>query len=490
MRMQTVTAVGTGLWMALAGVSAALAATPGAAPATGRVTRPLNTAPVFAPDLVSAVSTGAGMNDAGDIIGRAYQDTGCGPFCLPPQDTVVWKNGVRIVLPALPGRSGASVTGINRQGWISGYAGSYDFPRAVLWKPQGEGYEVIDLGTLPGANMHSAATGIDDLGRVVGWSSPANLPPGGVFMWTEAGGMVDLSQQGFPAESPAGISPGGTVATFGHWYRLGEPGSVTALAPVPPGGWFQSAGPVAINDAGDQARALAIGLEHPFSYIFRYHHQGGGTWQQVDFSGTGPQSRGGIGSIDAALDITSTVSGSAQIAFGPSGTNQALDGLLSPAYRGPVVAGGTMNASGQILAQLWVGQAGRLARLTPVSPCLSDCIRVSSVKLNAVFHQDPKDPGHCSPGNAKEFNSVQARIKVTSETGARLPGVVVTGRFMDQYWKNTVVSGTSNAKGVVKLSLKGPCGVGTESFIIDNASLASRVFDKTVGVLDASALPR
>jgi probable HAF family extracellular repeat protein len=487
MRLGVFAAVSAALMVTLAASSATKAASPaGRVVAMPRIAAPV----VYAPDFVSAVATGVGMNDGGVMVGKLYQDTGCGPFCLPPQDTVVWKGGAPIVLPGLPGRAGTAVTGINRQGWITGYAGSYDFARAVLWKPLGEGYEIIDLGTLPGANMHSAATGIDDLGRVVGWSSPGNLPPGGAFLWTQAGGMVDLTQQGFPAESPAGISPGGTVATFRYWYRLGEPGSVTAMAPVPPGGWFLSAGPVAINDAGDQARALSIGLEHPFSYIFRYHHDGAGSWQQIDFSGTGPQSRGGIGSINTAKDITSTVTGSGQIAYGPNGLNQPLDGFLSGAYSGPVTVGGQMNASGQILAQLWVGLAGRLARLTPVEPCQTNCIRVRRLQLSARFHQDPNDPGHCTPGNSKEYNTVQAKLKVTSETGARLAGVVVTGRFMDQYWKNTVVSGTTNAKGLVKLALKGPCGVGTESFIVESATQGTRVFDKTVGVLDAAVLPR
>ena len=445
---------------------------------------------VYAPDFVSAVAYAVAMNDAGDMVGTSYRNTGCGPFCLPPIDTVVWKAGVRVVLPSLPGFTGTAVTGINNLGWISGYAGSFDFPEAVVWKPNGNTYTVIDLGTLPGTNMLSAATAIDDLGRVVGWSSPSNLPPAGAFLWTEAGGMVDLSKQGFPSETPLGISRGGTVATSSHWYHLGDPASVTALAPVPPGGWFGFGGPVAINDAGDQARFLSIGTEHPFSYVFRYHHEGTGTWQQIDFTGTGPQSPGGIGSINDAQDITNTVSGGAQIAYGPDGLNQSLDALFSPAYNSPVIAGGPMNASGQILGQIWVGLAGRLVRLTPASACGASCIRVSNLVVSATFHQDPNDPGHCTPGNKNEYNLTHARATVTSETGARLSGVLVRGRFMDQDWTNARVSGTTNTQGVVQLNFKGPCGVGTEAFIVENATKAPLVFDKTVGVLAGSALPK
>jgi hypothetical protein len=246
---------------------------------------------------------------------------------------------------------------------------------------------------------------------------------------------------------------------------------------------------VAINDAGDQARGLGIGTEHPFTYTYRYHHEGTGAWQQIDFTGTGPQSPGGIGSINSAQDITNTVSGAAQIAYGPDGLNQSLDALFSPAYNSPIIRGGPMNAASKILGQVMVGLAGRLMRLTPARTCGASCIKVSALLVQAKFHQDPTDPGHCTPGNNKEYNLVQAKATVTSETGARLSGVLVRGRFMDEYWTNARVSGITNAQGVAQFNFKGPCGVGTEAFIVENATKAPLVFDKTVGVLAGSALP-
>jgi hypothetical protein len=149
-----------------------------------------------------------------------------------------------------------------------------------------------------------------------------------------------------------------------------------------------------------------------------------------------------------------------------------------------------MNASSQILAQVWVGLAGRLVRLTPASACGSSCIKVSKLLVSAKFHQDPADPGHCSPGNIKEYNLVKATATVTSETGAVLRGVLVSGRFMDQYWTNARVSRKTNAMGIAKFNFKGPCGVGTEAFIVENATKAPLAFDKTVGVLAGSALPK
>jgi hypothetical protein len=463
--------------IALVGPAMVLAASPEAA------------APIiYAPDFVSAVAYGVAMNDAGDMVGTSYTNPGCGPFCLAPLETVVWKAGVRIVLPSVPGFTGTAVTDINNQGWISGSAGVFGFTDAAVWKPNGNTYTAVDLGVLPGT-AHSVAIGIDDTNRVVGYataSSGFQTP----FMWTEAGGMVDLTKQGFPNEIPLGISSGGTVATYGHWYRLGDPLSVTAMAPAPPGGWFVVNSPVAINDAGDQARSLCIGNEHPFCYTYRYHHEGTGTWQQIDFTGTGSQSPGGIGSINNAQDITNTVSGAAQIAYGPDGLNQSLNALFSPAYKSVITGGGPMNASSQILAQVMVGLTGTLMRLTPVDTCGTSCIKLSNLLVQAKFHQDPNDPGHCTSGNKQEYNQVQARATVTSATGAKLSGVLVRGRFMDEYWTNAVVSGTTNAQGIVQFNFKGPCGVGTEAFIVENATKAPLVFDKTVGVLAGSALPK
>lgn len=441
---------------------------------------------IFAPDFVSAAAYGVAMNDAGDIVGASYTDTGCGPFCLSPLETVVWKANTRIVLPSLAGFEGTSVTGINYRGWISGSAGIFGFTHAVVWKPKGNRYAVIDLGLLPGT-AHATDIGIDDSNRVVGYatnSSGIQTP----FVWTKSGGIQDLTAQAFPNEIPLGLSSGGTVATYGHWYRLDEPASVTAMTAAPNGGWFVVNSPVAINDAGDQARGLGIGTEHPFTFVYRYRHAG--TWQQIDFAGTGPNSPGGIGSINDAQDVLSTVSGSAQIAYGPDGSNQSLSALLSPAYGAAVVGGGPMNASGQVLARVTIGLSARLMRLTPVSLCKTNCIRVAALQFKAKFHQDPSDPGHCAPHNGKEYNVANARISVKDETGAPLGGVLIGGRFMDEYWTNKRVAGTTDMDGIVQFKFKGPCGVGTESFIVESAARDSMTLDKTTGVLAASALPK
>jgi probable HAF family extracellular repeat protein len=439
----------------------------------------------YVADFVAPAAFGVAMNAGGDVAGTSYQDTGCGATCLPPLDTVVWRGGRRIVLPSVPGLSGITVKSINAKGWVAGFAG---FPNtlthAVVWKPIGDSYQAIDLGTLPGTNV-SNVTGIDDDGRVVGWSTTTNFPPNGSpFLWTEAEGMVDLSAQGFPDDMPLALSPGGAVATQFAWYRLGDPGSIVPMPP-PPQGFTIGAESTAINDAGDQARFLiSTGTQH-LRYLFRFRHEG--SWQQISFIGNGSVSYG-VGSITSTGDLTATVLGTAVIAYGPAGLAQPLAGLLSPAYQGSsITRGGPMNEAGQVLASLMIGQSPRLVRLLPQEPCTSDCMRSSALQFQAIFVPDPSDPEHCTP---RASDRAFAAVTITSETGAPLSGVVVRGRFLDDYWTNRVVATKTNGDGVASFRYRGPACVGTVAFLVDGAEMDGLVFDKTVGILTRSAVPQ
>jgi hypothetical protein len=443
--------------------------------------------PLYVADFVSTAADGIDMNDGGDVTGTSYPDPGCGPFCLPPLETVVWRDGQRIVLPPVPGFSDTTVRGINDEGWVAGFAGDPDTTaHAVVWKPVGDTYEAMDLGVLPGKTV-SEAIGIDDQGRAVGWSTTETFPPdGSPFMWTESDGMVDLSAQGFPDEIPQEMSPGGTVVTADHWYRLEDPGSVVAMPPAPEG-FAIGTDPMAINDAGDQARFLVSLGGQSLRYLFRFHHQG--TWQQISFIGV-KQVAYDVGSISDAKDVTATVAGAGRIAFGPNGLTQPLADLLSPAYRDRVVTfGGPMNESGQILAQVLVGRDDRLMRLVPAAGCGANCIRIASLRMRGRFVDDPSDPGSCAP-DLDAYNLAMVKLTVTSETGARLGDVLVQGRFLDDYWTNAPVSGTTNANGVVTFRTRGPCGVGAVAFLVDSATKGNLTFDRTVGVVTGWVIPQ
>ena len=393
-----------------------------------------------------------------------------------PLEPVVWKGGERIVLPSVPGLSGVNSSDINNLGWISGFGGPLGFGHAAAWKPNGNTYTPIDMGLLPGTH-DSIAIGIDDNNRAVGYASTSS----GVktpFVWTETGGMVNLITQGFPGETPLGISPGGTVATVGHWYHLGDPGSVITLT-SPPSGFLLENSTVGINDAGDQARFLVTTESENLVYPFRYHD---GTWQQIGFAGTGHLSLAGVGSINDAQDITATVQSTGMIAAGPSGLLQDLAALVSPAYAGSVLTTvGPMNASGQILARMIIGQSGqRLVKLVPGQPCTSNCIQVTNIQMKG------RGPAFCDQGSAE----AQVKMIVKNEAGVPLSGVRITGHFFDDYWLDETVVGQTNSNGQVRFKHVGPPCVGAIAFLVTNAEARpARTFDRTTGILTKYVIP-
>jgi len=290
--------------------------------------------------------------------------------------------------------------------------------------------------------------------------------------------MVSLITQGFHAETPLGISQGGVVATVGHWYHLGDPGSVVTLT-SPPRGFLLENSTVGINDAGDQARFLVTTSGENLDYPFRYHN---GTWQQISFIATGHLSSYGVGSINEAQDITATVQSTGMIAAGPTGLLQDVAPLVSPAYAGSALTNvGPMNANGQVLARMIIGQSGqRLVKLVPAQPCTSNCIQVTDIQLKG------KGSDRCDQGSAE----AQVKLIVKNEAGVPLSGVRVTGHFFDDYWLDETVVGQTNSNGQVKFKHIGPPCVGAIAFLVTNAeSRPVRTFDRTTGILTSYVIP-
>ncbi|GAB4123705.1 MAG: hypothetical protein Fur0014_22270 [Rubrivivax sp.] len=82
--------------------------------------------------------------------------------------------------------SGVFPTGVNDSGWVSGYDG-----RAILWRP-GLGWTDLGMFGTPAGGVANRANAINNAGEVAGftWSTAANAYR--AFIWTEAGGLVDL----------------------------------------------------------------------------------------------------------------------------------------------------------------------------------------------------------------------------------------------------------------------------------------------------------
>ena len=448
-------------------------------------------ASMYVADFVGTAASGWDLNDAGDVVGRSYRDTGCGSFCLPPEDVVVWRGGHRIELPPVPGYSSSYQWPfyINNNGLIGGFVGlPGSTTHAAVWTPNGTGYTAQDLGVFPGTSS-AQVFGLDDAGRMVGWSTLGGAIPTVTvpFMWSQATGMVNLKTLGYPNERPAAMSPGGKVVTWGSWYQLGNPASVLPLPATPRGFVGAGSNGSAINDNGDQAHFLVSTSTQNLVYPFRLSR--GGTWQQISSAGTGMMSQAGLGSINAAQDISFTVLSTAMIAPGPAGVGQPLAALLSPAYPGATIGNaGSMNNAGQILARVMIGRSQRLMKLTPAAACGANCLVSSSLVVTGQFVQDPAFPGSCFQGG-KMYNLTTARATLTSETGAPLANVRVSGRFLDDYWTNFPVTGTTNASGVVSWTYKGLCGVGAIAFLVENATLGTRSFDRTRGIVSNWVIP-
>lgn len=194
--------------------------------------------------LTGGETSGRGINDLGDIVGRAtvgigppnaflwrtgvFTDLGPGEAvdindsgliagnCCPFVFTAwVWQNGVRSDLPHLPGRPGDYiVSALNNHGDLVGsapqpLAGTFGATIAVLWRAG----QVVELGNFPGGDR-SRALGVNDLGQIVG---AGNVAPGGALhalLWTLANTVPTVT---LTATSATSIRKGGQLSVRGSF---------------------------------------------------------------------------------------------------------------------------------------------------------------------------------------------------------------------------------------------------------------------------------
>jgi len=162
-------------------LAAALAAFPLTAAATYIVTD-LGT-------LSGTYSEGHSINDSGQVVGNSSTSVGNRAF--------LYSGGGRTNLGTLPSGSASNALAINKSGQVAGwsYTSGTIFPRAFLYS---EG-EMTSLGTLyPGGGGTSVATGINDPGQVVGYTTDATNTQK-AFLYTDRN-MVNLGT--LPGGSP------------------------------------------------------------------------------------------------------------------------------------------------------------------------------------------------------------------------------------------------------------------------------------------------
>ncbi|HSI50752.1 MAG TPA: hypothetical protein VLA61_20985 [Ideonella sp.] len=192
-------------------------------------------------------SQGLAINDQGTVVGWIQKQQYGDHYAVAFQP-----DGSIVFLGALPGDTASFATGINNLGQIVGYSGPSDSPGAFLYDPV-TGMQA--LGSFDPAHRYSMAAGISDNGTVVGQSNTVDGVPH-AFTWTAATGMVDP----FPKKGAAdasGINASGqwvghydkTDATIGVRVsaegKVNQLGAFSPLAPYSYGKGINSKGQVA-----------------------------------------------------------------------------------------------------------------------------------------------------------------------------------------------------------------------------------------------------
>jgi probable HAF family extracellular repeat protein len=162
-------------------------------------------ATIVPPSIYGAGGGAADMNDAGQIavyIHRCFIEF---EVCVTWALVRASANSYLSIDNLLGGRY-TTPAGINEAGEVVGSATTAGGQtHAFLWTAAGG---MIDVGTLGGSS--SEALGINDAGQVVGSSATA----GGqthAFLWTTSGGMVDLGTLGGPSSRASAINNAGQI---------------------------------------------------------------------------------------------------------------------------------------------------------------------------------------------------------------------------------------------------------------------------------------
>jgi probable HAF family extracellular repeat protein len=233
-------------------IVASLAAALWAPPAMAQTITDLGTLPGY------LRSTAMAINDNGQVAGYSTDVSGFTTHGF------LYSNGTMTDLGTLGGTFSAA-TGINSIGQVVGYSSLANGMTHAFLYSNGV---MTDLGTLPGGNS-SSASAINSSGDIVGWANIVGGPPHAILY--SKGAMTDLGTlPGYIQSFATAINSSGQIAGYamGSWHNFHafvySNGVFTDLGALYTGySWA-----LGINDSGQVTGYISpqTGLEHAFLY--------------------------------------------------------------------------------------------------------------------------------------------------------------------------------------------------------------------------------
>ena len=247
----------------------------------------------------------AAINAAGTVVGARLIGTSSFYEPLVSRAGAPWS-----ALPVPAGAESVFPTDLNDSGVIVGVAYTAWNPVAVRWTPNGAGYAVEVLPRLPG-DASSYATGINNLGQVVGARRALGYVPAATSGWlyADGAGLTDLAVRYGLWTVPLDLNDAGQVIASTERLTLGT-GVLEDIGAGPAG--YQRIANVALNASG-QVAGSAAQSSVSLNIVSAFRYTGGSGWTFL--AGT------------SRYTTVSSINGGGDVGYGELGAGVYFEGL-------------------------------------------------------------------------------------------------------------------------------------------------------------------